>query len=121
MPIFAALPPQTLEALALRLDRAAVPTGTVIIHEGDPGDRFYAIADGEVQVSRDGVNLATQGRGEGFGEIALLRDVPRTATVTAHTDVLLYTLEREPFVLAVTGHAPAAAAAEEVVLARSAR
>jgi MFS family permease len=121
MPIFAALPMQTLEGLALRLERAAVPAGTVIIREGEPGDRFYAIADGEVEVSRAGVNLATQSRGEGFGEIALLRDVPRTATVTARTDVLVYTLEREPFVLAVTGHAPAAAAAEEVVLARSAR
>ena len=121
MRIFAPLPAPALEGLARSLEQVRAEPGTVIIREGDPGDRFYAIADGEVEISRAGRRLASRGRGDGIGEIALLHDVPRTATVTATTDVLLYALDREPFVLAVTGHAPAAQAAEEIVRERFAR
>ena len=87
--------------------------GRIVIREGDSGDRFYVIADGEVEIAG-----APLGRGESFGEIALLRDVPRTATVTATTDVVLQTLDRDMFVAAVTGHEPAHAAAEAVIAAR---
>jgi len=80
---------------------------------GDIGDLFYVVGEGEVEVA--GRTLAA---GESFGEIALLRDVPRTATVTATMDVLLYTLERDIFVAAVTGHEPVHAAAEAVIAAR---
>jgi CRP-like cAMP-binding protein len=83
------------------------------VREGEVGDRFYVIRSGTVPILG-----RTFGPGAGFGEIALLRDVPRTATASAVTDVELVALEREPFVAAVTGHAPSAAAADTVVAAR---
>jgi MFS family permease len=118
MPIFAALPPPAIEGVARSLEPLELPAGTVVIHMGDEGDRFYAIAEGEVEVSRHGAVVALLARGAGFGEIALLEDVPRTATVTALTDVLLYGLDKAPFLTAVTGHAPAAQAASALVSKR---
>jgi MFS family permease len=120
MPIFAPLPPPALEGLAQSLEPVTASRGTVLIRQGEAGDRYYAIADGEVDVFCDGQYVRTLGRGEGFGEIALLASVPRTATVSARTDVRLYALEKRPFLIAVTGHAPAAQAAEIVVRARTA-
>jgi MFS family permease len=111
--LLGALPLPTLEALAGSLIERSLPAGTDIVREGEAGDRYYVIAEGEVDVA--GKRL---GRGSGFGEIALLRDVPRTATVRAATDVTLLALEREPFVAAVTGHEPAKATADEVIAAR---
>jgi MFS family permease len=116
--LFAPLPAPAIEGLARALERVELPAGTVVMHMGEEGDRFYAIAEGEVEVSRNGLAVARLGRGAGFGEIALLEDVPRTATVTALTDVLLYALEKAPFVTAVTGHAPAAQAAGTLVSKR---
>jgi hypothetical protein len=118
LPLFAPLPPPAIEGLARALERVELPAGAVVIRFGEEGDRFYAIAEGEVDVSRAGTTLARLGRGTGFGEIALLEDVPRTATVTAVTDVLLYALEKGPFVTAVTGHAPASQAADALLSER---
>ena len=113
VPFLALLPPQTLELLAGRVRDVRVPAGEDVIREGDPGDRFYVVDSGEIEVR--GARL---GPGGYVGEIALLRDVPRTATVRAVTDVALLALERDDFIAAVTGHAPSAEAASAVVGAR---
>ena len=85
---------------------------------GDPGDRFYAIADGEVEVVRDSTRIAVLGRGEGFGELALLLDRPRNATVRALVDTRLYTLSQSEFVPVVTGYPRSAQAGAELVRGR---
>jgi CRP-like cAMP-binding protein len=118
IPIFAPLPAPELEGLARALKPVSVPAGTVVIREGDEGDCFYAVASGELLVAKQGQDVARLGRGDGFGEIALIEDVPRTATVTAVTASELFSLEKEPFVLALTGHAPAASAAGDMVTRR---
>ena len=117
LPLFAPLPAETIEPLAARLVRTPLPAGTVVFRAGDRGDRFYVVAEGAVEVVLDG-RVEQLGAGEGFGEIALLRDVPRTATVSTRSDVVLYALEREDFIAAVTGHPESAEAAEGLVSAR---
>jgi MFS family permease len=118
IPFLALLPGPALEELASRLVPVAVTAGSHIIRQGDPGDRFYVIEEGKADVLIDGRFVRTLVPGEYFGEIALLRDVPRTATVTASTDLALRALERDDFIAAVTGHAPSARAAGAVVSAR---
>jgi MFS family permease len=113
--IFRPLPAPAIEGLAHSLLPIDAPAGTVIVRQGDAGDRFYAIADGELEVIQDGRALRRLGRGDGFGEIALLREVPRTASVTATKDSSLYALEKEPFVIALTGHRPATETADEII------
>jgi CRP-like cAMP-binding protein len=116
--IFAPLPQPVLEGLAARLVPLREPAGSEIVRRGDAGDRFYVVANGEIEVLVDSGPTRREGTGAYFGEIALLRDVPRTATVRAATEVDLYALEREDFVAAVTGHAGSVQAAEAVVGAR---
>ena len=118
MPIFAPIPGPALEGLVANLIPVELPAGEVIIREGDEGDRFYAIAEGQVDVSTGGSRAATLGPGDPLGEIALLRDVPRTATCTAKTDVKLFALTREDFLSAVTSHAGSREAAETTVATR---
>ena len=118
VPLFAPLPAPELEALARALTPVAAPAGTVVMSEGEEGERYYAIETGQVRVSKHGKEVAILGRGDGFGEIALIHEVPRTATVTAVTDVQLYSLEKEPFVVALTGHVPAARAADDLIARR---
>jgi MFS family permease len=114
-PIFAPLPEPTLEQLADALEEVRATAGEEIVHQGEPGDRFYLVKDGALDVYVDGRKVQTLGPGESFGEIALLRDVPRTATVRAQSGAELYALERRYFLGAVTGFAPSLSAAEAVI------
>jgi CRP-like cAMP-binding protein len=116
--IFAPLGVPEIESLARSLEHVEVEPRTAVIRAGDRGDRFYAIADGTVEVRRDGKPVGTLTRGDGFGEIALLRDVPRTADVVALTRTLLYALAKRDFVAAVTGHPAAAAESDRLVRER---
>ncbi len=118
MPLFKPLPATTIDELALKLIPIRAEPGTEIIREGDLGDRFYVIESGEVDVSANGEHIGTMSAGDHFGEIALLRDVPRTATVTAKSEVSLYALERDEFLSAVTGHPASVEAADAVVASR---
>jgi MFS family permease len=119
LPMLAALPPPALERLAQSLEPVESEAGAVLMRQGELGDRFYVIADGEVEVETDGRVVARRGRGEGIGEIALLRNVPRTATVRAVTPLRAYALAKEPFVAAVTGHNPSARAADRLIAGRA--
>jgi MFS family permease len=104
------------EQIAADLVSVSVAAGKVVIREGDPGDCFYLVAGGELEVDAEGLHREV-GPGDYFGEIALMQDVPRTATVRATVDSTLFTLEREAFLRAVTGR-PSMQAATAVVEAR---
>jgi MFS family permease len=118
IPIFAPLPLVTLEQLVARLSRVRVGAGEVVFRQGDHGDRFYVVAKGDVAVALDGQKPVELRAGDYFGEIALLRDVPRTATVRAQTDTDLLALERDVFLAAVTGHAASAKEADALIAGR---
>jgi len=118
IPMLAVLAPATLEGLALAAARIEAGRGETVFSQGEPGDRYYVIGEGLVAVDVDGAWVGTQGPGSGFGEIALLRDAPRSATVTATEPVVLWALDRDHFLAAVTGHLPAAEHARSVVAAR---
>jgi hypothetical protein len=111
--ILAPLPPPTLEQLAGKLHEVSFEAGSVVVRQGDLGDRFYIVEDGVVEIEDEDF-----GPGSSFGEIALVRNVPRTATAVAHTDVILQALEREDFLAAVTQHDASSAAADAVIALR---
>jgi MFS family permease len=113
--LFAPLPLATLETLAARMEPVPVADGDLVIRQGDPGDRFFVVGEGEVALSkRDGWRAVLR-PGDFFGEIALLRDTPRTASAHGAGPGLLFALDRDDFLGAVTGHARAAEAADAVV------
>jgi len=116
--LFAALPPPELEGLARNLEPRTAAPGEAVVTQGEAGDRYYAIAAGELEVTVDGKRVNTLGRGDGFGEIALLHQVPRTATVRALTPVSLYALEMEAFLEVLTGHLASHALAHEIARER---
>lgn len=118
LPMFAPLPRISLERLARQLIPVEAEAGTEIIRQGDEGDRFYIIDEGRCEVIVDGRPIAATVRGGAFGEIALLRDVPRTATVVALTPVKLYALERDDFLASVTGHSASEEAADALIVSR---
>jgi MFS family permease len=116
--LFAPLPAPTLETLARTLSPVRLEAGQELFRQGDVGDRFYIVAEGEVDIVVGGRAVRVTGPGGYFGEIALLRDVPRTATVRAKGDVELLALDRDDFIAAVTGHAASAEAADSVIAPR---
>jgi hypothetical protein len=117
--IFALLPAPALEQLAKLLEQVEVPAGGVLMRQGQMGDRCYVIADGQAEIAVDESRVALRQRPDLIGEIALLRDVPRTATVRALTPLRLYSLEKDPFIAAVTGHDPCVRAADQVIEGRT--
>jgi len=120
VPMFAPLSIATKERIAASLIPVSVSAGEIVIRAGDAGDRFYIVGHGELDIDAEGLHAAAH-EADYFGEIALLRDVPRTATVTAGVDSQLYALQRDDFLAAVTGHSAAHAAGEEVAEARLGR
>ena len=116
--IFAPLPLPTLTQLAGRLEPLDVEAGTEVVRQGEPGDRFYLIDRGALEARIGGEVRRRLSGGDFFGEIALLRDTPRTATVVAVEASRLLALDRDDFIAAVTGHAPSRDAADAVVTAR---
>jgi len=118
IPIFTPLPAPQLERLAKALVEVEVEPESVVFAEGDPGDRFCVVAEGRAVVEIEGEGVRTLEPGDFFGEIALLRDVPRTATVRALTALRLLALDRETFLATVTGHPASAEAAGSIVAAR---
>jgi MFS family permease len=114
VPMFAPLSLAAKERLATKLLPVFASAGDCVIRAGAAGDRFYLVDSGELTVSVDHGERSARA-GDYFGEIALLRDTPRTATVTAVSDAKLFGLERADFLAAVTGHAVAAGVADRVV------
>jgi CRP-like cAMP-binding protein len=117
VPFLTALPVQTLEFLGARLADVALAPGQALFQAGDHGDRFYLLHEGSLEIELPGEVKVEEAPGY-VGEIALLRDIPRTATVLARTAASLWALERDDFLDAVTGHARSFAAADEVAVAR---
>lgn len=103
VPMLAPLSAPILERVAASLTRVEVPLGGVVIREGEAGDRFYVVATGRLEVDIRGHEVRQLGPGDGFGEIALLRGLPRTATVRASTEAVLLAIDSEPFLAAMTG------------------
>jgi MFS family permease len=119
--LFEPLSLATIENVSRRVDEIVVPAGQAVIREGDLGDRFYVVAQGLLDVSCERGAFPAIGTGDFFGEIALLQDIPRTATVTARHNCILYALDRESFLSAVSSHAFSARTARDVAFERLAR
>ena len=115
LPMFAALPPPTIERLSANLGVRRAASGELVVRQGDRGDRFYVIESGEAEVEVDDRVVRVLGPGDGFGEIALIRNVPRTASVRAVAPTVLFGLDRSIFLQAVTGHPEASSATERIV------
>lgn len=118
VPFFAPLSHLIREHLVMSVVQVGAVAGEVVIREGEQGDRFYMIEDGQASVSLAGREMAMLGPDDFFGEIALLREIPRTATVAAVTDLQLYALERDDFLAAFTGQKESRQVAEAVADAR---
>jgi CRP-like cAMP-binding protein len=115
---FRPLPFAIAEYLASGLEPASYEPGDVIIREGEPGEHFYLIADGSARACKGDEQVSEMGPGESFGEIALLRPVPRQATVTAISHLEVRILARAEFLAAVTGNPESMQSADDLVSTR---
>ena len=113
-PVFEHVGGAAVARVADRVEALSAVAGDVVIAEGEPGDRYYLIVEGTVAVTIGAHFVGTMGEGESFGEIALLRDVPRSATVTCVTDVELLAISRDDFLSTITGHPRSLAAATHI-------
>jgi len=118
LPMFAPLPLAVTDLLAAEIEPRQFPAGAVVMREGEAGDHFYLIVDGIAAVSVHGAPRPSLQRGDCFGEIALLRDIPRTATVTAEQPLRTLALGREEFLTAVTGNSTSKMAADALAAQR---
>ena len=116
--MFSQLPMTTLEEVACRMTSRRVAGGTQIVAEGEVGDTFFVLSTGAVEVTQGAAQLHRLGAGDSFGEIALLQNVPRTASVRAVEEAELMVLEREAFLAVIAGDRLSRAAADEVVRRR---
>jgi hypothetical protein len=117
-PVFAPILPVALERLACRLEPMVVPAGAEVFHQGDPGDCVYLVAEGGFAVEANGRVVSHVGPCELFGEMALLQNAPRNATVRAVEESRAYRLERSEFLAAVTGHPVSSRQASDLMATR---
>jgi CRP-like cAMP-binding protein len=118
---FALLPAPELEGLAARLTERTATPGAAIVRQGATAKHFYVIEEGEVEVVRDGRIVGALGPGDHFGEVALLRHVPRTETVVAKTAATLLVLAREDYLEELTRHPVRPKVADETVRERQSK
>jgi MFS family permease len=118
VPAFVDLPAPALEQLAHAAERVQVPAATTVLREDDPSDRFYVIVSGEVEVTQRGRVLRTESPGDFFGEIGLLRNVPRTATVRTTENCDFLVVERADFLAAVSHGVESIRAFDDVIALR---
>jgi hypothetical protein len=116
--LFRSLPAPALEGLARNARAVSFAPGSDLMVEGELGDRYLALVDGEVEVRRRDAVIAVRTRGDGVGETALLRDVPRTATVRARVPVRALAITKDDFLVAVTGHPATHAIADDLAARR---
>jgi MFS family permease len=122
VPFLAALRPPAVERLSQSADWLDIGPDVIVINQGDRGDAFYVIDRGRLSVIKDGVRLSyDMEEGDGFGELALLRDAPRAATITSLEPCRLLRIERDDFLAALTGVADGAEIARDVASAWDAR
>jgi CRP-like cAMP-binding protein len=114
-PMLRALPAVTIEHLARHVEQVSIEPGAAVCVQGEHGDRFYVIESGEAEVLQDGVLLRTLSAGDFFGEIALIRDAPRTATVLARTTINAWALTRARFLPAITGFGTSARLTDAII------